>query len=61
MVVDPNWRFLKEDDTKKARKIKGLLVDDQWWERVDFLITFTDPVVRLLREADTDNPMLHLV
>jgi len=29
MVVDPNWRFLKDDDAEKARKIKLMLVDDQ--------------------------------
>ena len=61
MVVDPNWRFLKDDDADKARKIKLLLVDDQWWEKIDFLVSFTNPIVRLLRECDTDNPMLHLV
>ena len=61
MVVDPNWRFLKDDDAEKAGKIKMLLVDDRWWERVDFLVSFTNPIVKLFREANTDKPMLHLV
>lgn len=52
MVVDPNWRFLKDDDAEKARKIKLMLVDDQWWERIDFLISFTNPIVKLLRKTD---------
>lgn len=61
MVVDPNWRFLKDYDADKADRIKMLLVNDQWWETIDFLVSFTNPIVKLLRECDTDNPMLHLV
>ena len=34
------------------------MLDDVWWERVDLLIQIMDPIISLLRFADTDQPIL---
>ena len=34
--------------------MKKLVVDDEWWDRVDYLLAFTKPIVDLLRLIDTD-------
>lgn len=35
-----------------------LVVDDEWWDRVEYLLAFTKPIVDLLHMFDTD--MLNL-
>lgn len=61
MVVDTDWRFLREQDEEKAQKIKNILLDDEWWDRVDYFLEVMDPIVSMLRACDTDSSMLHLV
>ena len=34
------------------------MLDDAWWERVDLIIRIMDPIISLLRVADTDKPIL---
>ena len=38
--------------------MKKLLVDDEWWDKVEYLLAFTKPIVDLLRMFDTDMPNL---
>ena len=38
--------------------MKDTVVDDAWWERVDLIIRIMDPIISLLRVADTDKPIL---
>ncbi|KAL7246364.1 hypothetical protein ACSBR2_001471 [Camellia fascicularis] len=45
----------------KAREVKQCIVDDSWWDSIDYLISFTKPIINMLRQADTDSPVLHLV
>jgi len=34
------------------------VLDDAWWERVNLTIKIMDPIIALLRFADTDKPIL---
>jgi hypothetical protein len=34
------------------------MLDDAWWERVDLTIKIMEPIISLLRFADTDKPIL---
>ncbi|KAF8390828.1 hypothetical protein HHK36_023127 [Tetracentron sinense] len=61
MVIDESWRFYREKDSQKAQKIKEILVSDLWWDNVEYMLDFSEPIVSMLRVADTDTPMLHLV
>ncbi|ERN03513.1 uncharacterized protein LOC18431659 [Amborella trichopoda] len=61
MVVDSYWKVLVEEDAEKARRVKSCLVDDLWWEKIEFLIAFTEPILAMLRAIDTDEPTLHEV
>ncbi|KAF8412755.1 hypothetical protein HHK36_000725 [Tetracentron sinense] len=61
MVIDESWRFYREEDSQKVQKIKEILVSDLWWDNVEYLLDFSEPIVSMLRVADTDTPMLHLV
>lgn len=65
MVMDSNWKTYREDGNTiaetKAREVKKCIVDDTFWDQLDYLLSFTEPIIDMLRVADTDAPVLHLV
>lgn len=38
--------------------MKATILDDDYWALVDYLLEFTEPVMSMLRFADTDEPCL---
>jgi len=38
--------------------VKRLVIDDDWWDRVELLLEFTKPIMDLLRMFDTNIPNL---
>lgn len=61
MVISEQWSMYREDNIEKARIVKEKLLDDGWWDSVDYILRFTDPIYSMLRSCDTDKPCLHLV
>lgn len=61
MVMDKDWKDYKGEDVAKALLIKNRICDDDWWEKVCYLINLTAPIVDFLRFTDTDKPSLHKV
>ncbi|PWA87399.1 hypothetical protein CTI12_AA035550 [Artemisia annua] len=61
MVVSRNWAKYREDDVQKASFVKEKILHDLWWDNIDYIIAFTEPIYEMLRKADTDKPCLHLV
>ncbi|KAH1107031.1 hypothetical protein J1N35_010799 [Gossypium stocksii] len=52
---------MREDDVSKASLVKERTLDDLWWDKVDYILSFTGPIYYMLRIMDTDRPTLHLV
>ncbi|KAG6491142.1 hypothetical protein ZIOFF_052474 [Zingiber officinale] len=61
MVISERWDLYKEDDVVKAKVVKYKILDDQFWEQIDYILAFTSPIYEMLRKANTDQPCLHLV
>ncbi|XP_054793744.1 uncharacterized protein LOC129299303 [Prosopis cineraria] len=61
MVISEAWNTYKEDDVKKAVTVKDLVLNDSWWEKIDYILSFTRPIYDLLRFVDTNKPTLHLI
>ncbi|XP_057994362.1 uncharacterized protein LOC110631754 [Hevea brasiliensis] len=61
MVMSDQWAQYREDDQDKARFVRDKVVDEDWWEKVDYIIAFTGPIYDMIRVCDTDKPCLHLV
>ncbi|CAA0806447.1 Unknown protein [Striga hermonthica] len=65
MIMDERWKTYKGDGKSvvdsKAREVKHCIVDDQWWDTLDYLLNLTRPIIDFIRAADTDSPILHLV
>ncbi|XP_054781897.1 uncharacterized protein LOC129289109 [Prosopis cineraria] len=61
MVISEAWNAYKEDDVGKAATVKNLILNDSWWDKVDYILSFTGPIYDMLRMADTNKPILHLI
>nr|GEY97974.1 putative hAT dimerization domain, ribonuclease H-like domain protein [Tanacetum cinerariifolium] len=61
MVISKEWSSYREDDTVKANFVKEKIVNDEWWDKVSYILSFTRPIYEMIRACDTDKPCLHLV
>ena len=61
MAISDQWASYREDDVGKAQKVKDLILNDHWWDVINYIIEFSVPIYDMLRETDTDRPCLHLV
>ena len=58
MVISEYWSFWRKTDQSASKKVKDKVLDDVWWERVDLTIKIMEPLISLLRFADTNQPIL---
>jgi hypothetical protein len=58
MVISEYWSFWRKTDQASSKRVKDTVLDDGWWERVDLTLKIMDPIISLLRFADTDKPIL---
>ncbi|XP_025982638.1 uncharacterized protein [Glycine max] len=61
MVISDQWSSYREDDVAKAKFVKDTLLDDKWWDNVDYILSFTSTIYDVLRRMDTEASSLHLV
>nr|GEW53731.1 hAT dimerization domain, ribonuclease H-like domain protein [Tanacetum cinerariifolium] len=61
MVISEEWSSYREDDTVKANFVKEKFVNDEWWDKVSYILSFTRPIYEVIRACDTDKPCLHLM
>jgi hypothetical protein len=58
MFILEYWSFWRKTDQASSKRVKDTVLDDGWWERVDLTIKIMDPIISLLRFANTDKPIL---
>ncbi|KAF8389287.1 hypothetical protein HHK36_025980 [Tetracentron sinense] len=61
MVISDKWVLYKEDNIGKAIFVKENVLNDIFWDKIDYILSFTLPIYEMLRFCDTDKPCLHLV
>ena len=61
MAISDQWASYREDDVGKAQKVKDLILNDHWWDVVDYILNFTVSIYDMLQVADMDRLCLHLV
>ncbi|KAL9685775.1 hypothetical protein QQ045_023227 [Rhodiola kirilowii] len=61
MVVCDQWTTYKDDDQAKARFVRDTILNEDWWDKVNYILAFTTPIYDMIRVCDTDKPCLHLV
>ncbi|KAH9318365.1 hypothetical protein KI387_020134, partial [Taxus chinensis] len=55
MVIDDVWSVWRQTNIERAIKIKSLILDDDWWAKVAYLLSFTEPILSMIKYADTDD------
>ena len=48
MVVGVTWAEWKQSDSEKGSMVQRVLIDEDWWSKVEFLHKFTSPAFELL-------------
>ncbi|XLS89483.1 hypothetical protein HN51_065491 [Arachis hypogaea] len=61
MVISEKWSSYKEDNISKAEFVTEKILSENWWQKIGYILTFTNPIYDVLRSTDTDAPTLHLV
>ncbi|KAK8340955.1 hypothetical protein V6Z11_A08G136000 [Gossypium hirsutum] len=61
MVISDEWSTYREDDVSKASLVKEKILDDLWWDKVDYIISFKGPIYDMLQIMDMYMHILHLV
>eukprot|EP00253_Pinus_taeda_P014349 PITA_14349 len=58
MLCTSLWNQWRQSQTNRAQAMKKLVVDDEWWDKVEYLLAFTKPIVVLICMFDTHMPNL---
>eukprot|EP00253_Pinus_taeda_P026903 PITA_26903 len=58
MVIDPLWESWRTSTSDRGQRIKYIILDDAWWDKVQYLLQFTEPILTMIRAFDTDMPCL---
>ncbi|XLS78612.1 hypothetical protein HN51_062837, partial [Arachis hypogaea] len=61
MVISEKWSSYKEEKIGKTEFVTEQILSENWWQKIDYILTFTNPIYDVLRSTDTDAPTLHLV
>ena len=52
-VVAREWNAWSESKSAQAKKIRDLILNEDWWPEVRYVVSFTSPIVELIRYADS--------
>ncbi|CAI9260496.1 unnamed protein product [Lactuca saligna] len=61
MFISEEWSSYRLDETEKANYVKEYILNDDWWDKVAYILSFTGLIYKMIRVCDTDKPCLHLV
>ena len=58
IVISDMWDGWRLSSSDVAVEVKRLILDDQFWGDVKFVMEFVEPICDMLRYANTDGPCL---
>ena len=58
MVTSANWSIWRQSNSAKAAAIRGLILDESWWDRAEYLMKITKPILSMIRYTGMDRPCL---
>ncbi|XP_023751065.1 uncharacterized protein LOC111899441 [Lactuca sativa] len=61
MFISEEWSSYRLDDTEKENSMKEYILNDDWRDKVAYILSFTGLIYEMIRACDTDKPCLHLV
>lgn len=61
MVISERWFSYCKNNVGTAKFMREKVLDDTWWDSVDYMLSITAPIYDMLRTFNTYKPCLHLV
>lgn len=61
MVISNQWNAYRQDDIRRAARANKEILNDLWWDKIDYILTLTDPIYNVLGICNTGASTLHLV
>ena len=58
IVVAEELNAWSKSKSTQAKKIRDMLLNEDWWVEVKYVVSFTSPIVELIRRVDFDSPIL---
>ena len=58
MVISPEWGVWKNSNTARALNVRRMILDEDWWGLVTYVLEVTNPIMPMLRFPDSDEPCL---
>eukprot|EP00253_Pinus_taeda_P027883 PITA_27883 len=58
VVVSSEWNAWTESKSPQAKKIREMLLNEDWWADCRYVVSFTAPIVELFKYVDSDSPSL---
>ena len=58
IIVAQEWNAWSQSKSTQAKKIRDMLLNEDWWVEVIYVVSFTSPIVELIRHVDFDSPSL---
>eukprot|EP00253_Pinus_taeda_P009329 PITA_09329 len=49
MVIDSLWESWRTSNSDRGQKIKSIILDDAWLDKVQYLLRFTEPILTLIK------------
>jgi hypothetical protein len=53
MVIDPLWESWRTSSSNRGQRIKSIILDDAWWDKVQYLLRFIEPILTMIKTFDT--------
>ncbi|XP_020250668.1 uncharacterized protein LOC109828045 [Asparagus officinalis] len=48
MVISESWSLYRDDNVGRAQFVKGKILDDIWWDKIEYVISFTEPIYNMV-------------
>ena len=62
MVISEKWDSYKDGpDSGTTSFVREKVLSSVWWQKVKYIVGFTEPIYEMVRVAGTDTPCLHLI
>ncbi|CAM8883081.1 unnamed protein product [Rhodiola kirilowii] len=61
MATCDQWTSYRDDDQGKTRFAREKILDEYWWDKLDYVLSITSPIYDMIRVWDIDKSCLHLV
>jgi len=58
IVISSEWSTWWESKRDQGKKIRQMILNEEWWLDVKYIVSFTYPIVELIRYADSDSANL---